>query len=162
LPGITFDGTTKFLRVGAGSTGTLTQPNSFSLAGKVTSQVGVTQSFLISQALEQWIGLQGSTDKWFGYAGVVGVPASVTTDNVYHAMQAVFNSTSSHIYIDGTDATVDVGTVNTSNMDFVMGMYGDTTSNPLNGVVLEAGVWDVSTLSNFAALNSQQHSYWGF
>lgn len=90
---------------------------------------------------------------------IAGTGAMATaTDGVFHGMQALVNSTSSILSIDGTPTTVNAG----GN-----GIAGDSPclGKCTNGGVMsltEAGIASGDISSSFIALNTNQHSYWGF
>jgi len=88
----------------------------------------------------------------FGYGGnaVFGTAA----DNSFHAMQMLFNGASANLYIDGTPNTGnDGGTVLAGKLCMSIGVVGSST---------EGGMWSADKSANFSALNSNQHTYWGF
>jgi hypothetical protein len=96
----------------------------------------------------------------FIYAGA-GLGGTVT-DNVYHAIQAVFNSTSSDVNVDGTVNTGDAGTIGQASSTNTIGTYDGTTTGT-DGNILELGGWATAfTSTQSANMSSNQRGYWGF
>ncbi len=87
---------------------------------------------------------------------------ATAADNAIHAIQGVFNGASSIIYIDGSSSTVNAGAGVGGNP---FHLSGDTlgVATFLAGDTYEYGIW-TSAFSggNLSAMNSNQHTYWGF
>jgi hypothetical protein len=89
-----------------------------------------------------------------------------TTWNELHANQMLASSTLSSWYVDGSantglnDGTGGVGT------GAPLSIGGDanctTDSSSWSGDWFETGIWNGDQTANNAAMNSNQHSYWGF
>jgi hypothetical protein len=73
-------------------------------------------------------------------------------------MQALFNTTGA-IYIDGTNTTGSVGSVVPVGAPT---RIGDGIGGFLTGNAVEFGTVASNASANFSALNSNQHSFWGF
>jgi hypothetical protein len=86
---------------------------------------------------------------------------ATAADNTYHALGGLFNSTSSDMNVDGTPTTGDAGTQGLSNSVVVIGAWGGG-GGYMDGQILEVGVWPSNIDSSFAALSTNQHTYWGF
>jgi len=105
------------------------------------------------------LGFDTSADTGLIYAGTY--PTNFTlSDSTNHAVQALFNDASSSVYVDGSSTSLSPGVngLTTAN-SIAMGVsvfYG------LTGITAESGVWTTDKSANFSALNSNQHSYWGF
>ena len=80
----------------------------------------------------------------------------------FHAMEGVFNTSSSNGYLDGTSNPEDTGA------DFPIGSngylgIGDVGEYYFEGDVIEVGLWaSAFTGTEAGNVNSNQHSYWGF
>jgi hypothetical protein len=81
-------------------------------------------------------------------------------NGAFHAMQNVFNSTTSSISADGSTTTGNAGTgAPGSNPDFCQSSLG----NSWDGSVTEVGWWSGAfSGANITAMNSNQHAFWGF
>jgi hypothetical protein len=77
------------------------------------------------------------------------------------ALQAFFNTsvTASSLSIDGTSTTGTISINGISNSDAV-GMSNG--GNPITGTIFEVGIWSSDKSANYATMNSNQHTYWGF
>lgn len=114
------------------------------------------------------LGLHSTVQLLFGnsvntlgvYAGVVQTVTAA--DNSWHAIQALVQdniSMQSKLYVDGTSTNI-----SPSNSNFNTDVQLCSDNNPLTGNVAETGVW-VGTAFNGtqdAAMNTNQHTYWGF
>lgn len=92
------------------------------------------------------------------YAGSVPPPVTAA-DNAFHAMQALFNTTTSSIFLDGSSTTgLSVGT-QTGDTGVTI---GNGVGGPLTGNLNEVGGAQGDQSSHFSALNTNQHTFWGF
>lgn len=112
------------------------------------------------------IGMANSANTLLQYASSVVTVAG--SDSVFHALNGVYNAASSVFFIDGSSNATNPGG----------GVFGGGNvhtigngNNGLTGRLVEAGYWQGSFSSGvscasqsacLSALNSQQHSYWGF
>jgi hypothetical protein len=92
------------------------------------------------------------------YAGGTGTFATAT-DSVMHAIQFVFNTTSSDLNVDGNFSASSVGTGNFSAMAFD---YGRGGGNPMTGDSMEVGIWPSAfSTTDSSNMSTNQYSYWG-
>lgn len=92
------------------------------------------------------------------YAGVTTGTVSAA-ENTWHSAQGVPNTTASKIDIDGTTTTglSSGGTgITTPCVGIAAGSF------PLTGMIVEGGFWSTDKSANFATVNSNAHTYWGF
>jgi hypothetical protein len=96
------------------------------------------------------------------WAGNTIVTAS-QTDSVWHAMQVVWNNTTSDLYIDGVTNPLSVAsTTGSSTGSWTLGDLSGTGGG-FNGYGEEFGVWLFApTSGQKSSLNSNQHAYGGF
>jgi hypothetical protein len=92
------------------------------------------------------------------YAGGVGNATAANTTK--HAFNVLFSGASSNFYIDGSANTVNAGTSNAGGGGGFWLLSAGATS--LTGLWFEAGAWTGNQSANFSAMNSNQHTYWGF
>lgn len=89
---------------------------------------------------------------------------AASADNSFHAVQALWNNPSitSALYIDGTNTQNDSGNTFAFNGHLCLGGRDSTGSNGFTGKVCEIGIWAADKSANNSAMNSNQHTYWGF
>ncbi|MDB5555424.1 MAG: hypothetical protein JWL86_5408 [Rhizobium sp.] len=90
-----------------------------------------------------------------------GVNLTATgADASWHAIQAVLNTTSSDVNVDGASNIGNTGSTNPSFRFF----FGDNSNGfQFNGTVAEAAVWPVAfSGANSTAMSANQRSAWGF
>jgi hypothetical protein len=94
------------------------------------------------------------------YAGSVASPVTAN-DSAYHAIQGVYNGSSSIIYVDGTQTTgLSAGASALGNTAPIILGAGN---NYLTGNIAEAGIWPIGlNTTQQSNMNSNQHTYWGF
>jgi hypothetical protein len=135
----------------AASAVTRVQPFTMSCMYKKTT-AGSWQPFIASNAFVR-AGPPDNTVNLFNGINV-NLPA---TDNVWHAIQGVFNGASGIACVDGANTTQNFGAAGLLNDVFSFfgaGFIGQTT---------EGGVWfSALTTTQTTALNSNQHAFWGF
>jgi hypothetical protein len=105
------------------------------------------------------IGFNNANSGQFFAGNVVNITG--VADNAFHAIQAIDNNASSIFYVDGTSN----GSLNTGNStqqtNYTIGSNGG--GNSLDGKWTELGIWGSGfTAPNQSAMNSNQHTYWGF
>jgi hypothetical protein len=151
LPCMTYCSTCQLYSNVIGST--TSQPYSMSSVYKSSSGSGST----ILQAGYAAEATDGNT----GAQLYAGISVNVTvTGSVYHAFQALFNGASSSAYVDGSSTTgLNAGT---NSLGYSAPIGTGQFSNSITGTFAEYGIWSVDESANFAALNTNQHSYWGF
>lgn len=99
------------------------------------------------------------------YAGSVGT--ATCSQNAWHSVQALFNTTSSQLMVDGAATTgLSVGTqpggIAGAGQVSMGASNNVSTVNPYNGKLEEAGYWHGDKSASFAALTANQRAYWGF
>lgn len=158
LPCATFAGF-QFGETGNIITITVNQPFTISgvqeRTGTFTSFADVTASPDTGSAAQ--FGFTNSANSFFLYAGSV-VSVSGIADGSPHAIQGLFNGASGQIYADGTGTTVNPGTGTPTGAAMVLG----GAPNALTGIIAEIGWWTGDQSTHFSAMNSNQHTYWGF
>ena len=103
-------------------------------------------------------GFRQNVTSVYEYAG--NVPTASASDNAFHAVQNYISGSGASnldsIYVDGTNTGgLNAGTsVPTGSV-----IVGDTA---MNGYILEVGLWGSDQTSHNSAVNSNQHTYWGF
>jgi hypothetical protein len=98
----------------------------------------------------------GTANQVFIYAGNQVINNSVP-DGAFHAIQSLFNGASSALYIDGVNTAGDSGGSGATSPLCLGQCNGGFT-----GSSTEGGMWSADKSANFSALNSNQHTYWGF
>ena len=90
-----------------------------------------------------------------------GTGANVaTTDSAWHSLKVEAAGASSNVTIDTTNSAVSIGTNGTST---TWRLGASSTPNAyMSGSFAEAFVTSAANFSNFAAINTNQHTYWGF
>lgn len=83
------------------------------------------------------------------------------SDSVLHAVQGIFNGSSSIAVVDGTvTSPLNPGTTGMSGF-FGLGTNSGHTAN-LTGLIMEAGVWPIGFSSTqYSNMHSNQSAYWG-
>lgn len=86
--------------------------------------------------------------------------ASTATENQWHSVNAVDNGASSYIATDGTTVSGNIAAVDTT-AGLIRAAWGN---NSVTCNQVEAVVWANYTMTagEAAALNTNQHAYWGF
>lgn len=164
LPGMTFNGGSSSGPFLKGST-TVSQALPFTLSAAY-KRVGNTASFgCVLVGYENPVGIipNTTTNTTNLFAG--SVSANVTAaDNSFHAVQGLLSSsgTASSMYVDGTlTGSLSTGTTAWSSNSLAIG--ADNSGNRFfDGVILEAGYASGDQTANNSAINSNQHTYWGF
>ncbi len=81
-------------------------------------------------------------------------------DGSWHAVQALSNGASSSLNVDGVQTTFTATARNLSTLD---GLGTDGAGDPLTGKISEEIAWATPiSAGNITAMNSNQHTYWGF
>jgi len=152
LPCLTWSGSQVLVAANAVS---FSQPVTMSSVGERTGG-SFGNTFGLDNGAEQ-IGFGTGTNSAFIYAGSLLANTSVP-DNAFHALQGLFNSTSSVLYVDGVTTSGDAGSPGSSGNKMCEG----NCNNALTGLSVESIIWLSDQSANFSALNSNQHTYWGF
>lgn len=160
LPTMVFThGSVQYLQTGTISS--VTQPHTYSVVYKRTTVAANSTVISSYNGSGSTVLLTGTSDIVDLYAGnTLGVAA---VENTWHAVQAVANGINSVIRSDGTETAGDAG----SSATFTAIGIGNDPNNAfgwaLNGAISEAALWPVGfSPGNRTAVNSNQHSYWGF
>lgn len=138
---------------------TQTQPFSWSMVYNRTSFGG--DCLLINEVSSNLIqivrGVLGGANNTALFAGSNFNAAAA--DATWHGIQMLVNAASSKITVDGSDTTGDASTsaYSATPIDFITG-----AGLAFSGYVSEFGLWGSDVSASFSALNSNQHSYWGF
>ena len=89
-------------------------------------------------------------------------PNNSYTLNTWNSTQAIFNSTSSAVYINGTSYSSLTGTVGTSGMANTLSIGNDTFAENFVGKIAEAGAWGSGFNSTQQSnMCHNQFAYWG-
>lgn len=81
-------------------------------------------------------------------------------DAAFHRAQLVANNTTSHVYIDGTDNVVDIGSATGWAAGAVNIGFG-TARNSAPMDMCEVGIWPVGfSAGNMSSVNANQQTYW--
>lgn len=131
------------------------QPLSESVVAERTGTVG-SFGTVISYGAQDDLGFGNSANTGYAYAG--SILSATANDNAWHAMQGLFNGASGAIYIDGTNTAGTTGSSNPSTNT----LMGNGIGGLLDGRMTEAGTIIGNASANFSALNSNQHTFWGF
>jgi len=135
---------------------TIPQPFTGSVVGEKTISSGAG-NFI---GFGSWGMTQGTANLWGLYWGT---PVNISaTDSVFHALNAMFNSSASSYDIDGaTTSGVNVGTGSVGSGSAVL--LGERAGPSFaTGLECESGFAAGDQSANFAAMNSNQHSRYGF
>jgi hypothetical protein len=141
------------------STATPFRAQPFTLVGAGNRTSGSTEVDLIVQNVSCCvvIGFANSANTAIFYGGNAVTPAAA--DNTWHVLQALFNSTSSTVAVDGSQTTGQ--NVGLSTFATAVVHLGNTSSSVVQ--FTEAGLWNASfTGTNMTNMNSNIHGYWGF
>ena len=132
---------------------TVTQPYSASCAAYSNATAGAKSCFGSAN-------FNGGYDTTNAFINAGTFVQSAASQNAYHNIQFVFNSTTSVMNIDGTDtSTLSVGTAATSTA-FDVGSAN--TVDYFTGPWLEMGLWALGfTSGNRTSLCHNQYAYWG-
>lgn len=93
------------------------------------------------------------------YAGG-SVATAAATDGVVHTLQFLFNNASSILYVDATSNAGNIATSNSISSGAPFG-FPSQLSGGLTGQVFESGYWSGDKSANFAAMHTNQCTYWG-
>ena len=121
--------------------------------------------FATDDLLAPWLAFSPSANLVEISQNGVAEPTATASDNSFHAVNALFNGASSAIYVDGSNNVVNAGTgAITATQGWLIGCGDDAnpTGHGMNGYINEVGVLVGDKSSSFSAINSQQHTYWGF
>lgn len=162
LPGMTFNGSTTYLATSSITVVGPAQPHTISYVAKRTTVSGGFEAVFGASGSTQ-VGFDSGANGLYIFAGN-GPPAPLSaTDNAFHAVQNIMNSTTSTISSDGTTSgSLNAGTSDLLSRQPTVGAANSSNSNMFTGVAMEAGVWAGNKSANTSTMNSNQHTYWGF
>lgn len=158
LPAVLFAGS-HYLQGGATSWTSNPPGNTYSA---IASRTGAftTQQDIIANSLgsgpELWFGTSANT------VGNQGTSTASATDNAFHAIQGVINSSVGALYVDGASTASTGSQVNNLARPLVLGANSSGTGRQLTGSIFEAGLWILaSSAGQQAAMNTNQHAIGG-
>lgn len=158
LPCMQFNGTSAKMASSANVTLTV-QPFTVSVAYERTSNTGSFGVLLTENSTPTGLLAANAANEVTLFAG--SVTTAPANDNAYHAVQGTLSNTiSNNLYVDGSASTVTPGITGWTADIIVMGE--DSSSRLFGGNMLEAGTWAGDQTANNSAMNSNQHTYWGF
>ena len=134
------------------------QPFSGSLVGERTGNFTTQMIFTGAVGGDVQVAFLSSANTGYVYAGTVA--STTVSDSAFHSIQGVFNNASSVLDVDGSSSAVSSG-VNNFTTGICMsnscaGGFGIT------GNIAEVAWWAADKSASFAAMNTNQHTYWGF
>lgn len=139
------------------SAGTWTNAQPFT--GSVVAEKNITAGAgaFIETGTTWGITQGGSANQWGMYTGTA---VNITVaDNAFHAFQGMFNGASGAYNLDGTTTSgVNAGT-GTASSTISIGLRSSTW---IGGLVCEAGWAGGDQSAQFATINSNQHTRYGF
>lgn len=147
----------------AGGSISVSQPYTISTVAKRTGNTGVYTGVMTGSGGPGLLG-NPTTNTWSVYGGSGGPPTFTVSDNTAHAVQGVFNGSSSIGYVDQTASTLNTPAGTFSSVFNV----GFQNNGYWAGDICEVGFWPVGftgTTSgnslNTGNMNTNQHNYWG-
>jgi hypothetical protein len=134
----------------------------FSIAGVGSNAADGNDVYTLWEDVTDFFLLEEDGSIKYNMFGGATLVTSSTVDSNVHAVQAVFNGTSSVIRVDATETTGDAGT-NTMSANASIRILASAFPDHLwNGKVGEVGGWPVALSSGQrASLQSNAKSYWG-
>jgi hypothetical protein len=140
--------------------GTIVQAQAFTLSTVYKNTSGVQSVIFGNNSTNIEIGANGSNGA-FIFAGV-SAPSATAADNVYHAIQGVFNNTTSDINVDGSANSVSVAGTTGMGNTITLGNNG-AGGGPFIGNFVELGAWGSGfSGGTSSSMSTNQHTYWGF
>lgn len=132
------------------------QPFTISIIYKITT---TTDTFLVTSGFSpvQLRPGQSGANTLFLYAGT-GFTTAVS-DNVWHALQATYNTPSGDANVDGIS---NPGSTGGTGFNDILTYMGGAGLN-LRGLTVEVGLWPSAfTGAQSTNMSANQHAYWGF
>jgi hypothetical protein len=142
---------------------TQAQPYTVSAVWTTTTAAPNAVVWAAFNAVDVWTGGSGGGGNII--ASNAGSDANVTaTDNVQHAAQFLYNTTTSSTYLDGTANTgLNTNTGSISGGPMSIGQFETCAGTfPWTGKWFEVGIWASNKTANNSTMNSNQHTYWNF
>jgi hypothetical protein len=141
------------------SSGTITQAQPISFATVAQKTTNNTASFIGSNGNPPGF-CAGTANLWEVTSNGTNVVTQTATDGVSHAGQALLNSTSSIVSIDGnTSATGNALTTGYAASNISLGSANGVR---LTGTIMEAMLWAGDKSASFSALNANAHGSIGY
>lgn len=153
-PCMTFASTQAGLNGPTFITSPIAQPITFSAVMKRTSNFTTRMDTLGDGHIT--MGWESTTNTAFILGGTPFGDATAS-NSTWHALQGLFSGASSNLTVDGSSNSITTGTTGLSGV-FCMGNCFAGT----DGTIAEFAPWGSDKSANFAALNSNQHTFWGF
>ena len=137
----------------------LTQPTSIVAVARRTSYTSVATQIMQIGTAPHTLEF-GVTANQVQLTIGAGSPTATATENVTHALGAVFNNTASKLGVDGTTTgSLNIGGSNSSGAG--VGRFpGYGYQN--NAKIWEGGFWPGDISASFAALSTNAHTVWNF
>lgn len=139
---------------------TQAQPFSVSYVAKRTTFASTFANVIAFGNLNVQIGYADTTGNAFLYGGSVAY--ATAAENTMHAVQGLMNQSTSAMYIDGTNTAGLSVSVDSPSATPTIICSSNSPDNWLNGQILETGIWGGNVTANNSAMNSNQHTFWGF
>lgn len=159
LPVLRFDSSTAQTLITPSTVVIGNQPSTVSTVAKRTANFTTQQDIILIAGGAYLGGWTGVANTVYLYSG--GQPTATATDNVYHAMQRIYNGLSSDMNVDGT-ANTGGGGSNNPGTGTVLWCRPNTF--PMDGDHTEYIIWPnlAFSPSQSSSMSANQHSYWGF
>jgi hypothetical protein len=104
-------------------------------------------------------GFSSSANTVVAYAG--STATATANDSTPHAIQTIFNGSSTLFYVDGVASPT--GNAGGDALSGTIQVGEGNGGNYLNGILTEVGAWVIGFSSGQqSSMNSNQHTYWGF
>lgn len=143
-------------------TGNMTQAQPFcmSMVAKRTGNFTTQTQMMGADVLAHGNFLfRNAANTWAIYAGTALIASSVS-DSAWHAGQGFWNGASSQVSIDGSASSGNAGASGMVAETFAIGEATGWTD--VVGTFVEGGLWAGDTSASFAAMNTNQHAFYGF
>jgi len=162
LPALQFiDGTDGQTLSYAAGMGAQAQPNSFSLIFRRVAANNYQGYLLDSASNGVMANNVANSMLFYNGSGLAVVPA---TDGAFHAAQLIADhaGAGSYGYVDGTNTALNLGaTTGWAAGEIRIGANGARSTPQMT--LAEVGIWHSAfSAGNSSAMNSNQHTYWGF
>jgi hypothetical protein len=156
---LTFTASNFSLYPASGTFGTINQPYTESVVIKRTSAF-TTQGCVLCGG-NSGLGYESSANTAFLLATTQ--PDFTVTDNAWQSIQAIFNAGSSLADVNGTTTSLNTGTALSLTNPLFLGVFSNGSSIPFTGTFVEALIYPIGFNSTqYAAMTSNQRTYWGF
>lgn len=142
---------------------TASTPVSGSFVAIRTGNTASTQNVITATVVTMWTGFSNAANTIATFNGTLQTKASVN-DSAWHAVQTVWSNSVGTLSADGSTTAANNGANSLAGGALNFGASAGTcaTALALDGKSVEGGIWPSDITSLIAALNSNQHAYWGF